>query len=91
MINLDHTNFAESAPNIGDVLVIMTKKSGEKKIMCQVKEIVNGNEVVLLKSKNAFFNWDMYKSGGSWVWRVWNLGRIQLTTSSNSMDSFSDF
>lgn len=93
MVRLDHTNMAELAPKVGDTLVILTKRSGEKKIMCHVKDVINngdGAEVILQKSTNSFFNWELYLNGESWVWRVWNLGQIQLTTSSNSMEKFVD-
>jgi hypothetical protein len=94
MVELNHTNLAELAPKAGDTLVIQTKKSGDKKIMCHVKEVVSegdGVEIILQRSTNSFFSWDIYISGKSWVWRVWNLGQIQMTTSSNSMHKFIDF
>lgn len=94
MIEFNHLNMCESAPKSGDVLAIKTKKSKDKIIMCQVKEVIgkgDGIEIILQKSTNSFFNWSMYNSGESWVWRVWNLGDVQLTTSVSNMNNFSDF
>jgi len=93
MIEFNHLNMAESAPKPGDLLVIKTKKSGDKLITCQVKEVLksgDGTEIVLQKSTNSFFNWKAYWRGESWVHMVWNLGRVQLSTASNSMTKFID-
>ena len=87
--NAEHTN----APSVGDVLVITTRKSGGKKIMCAVKSVclLSGfTEIVLQKSTNSYFIWEMYKKGESWVGSVWNLGQIKLSTASNSLDKFID-
>lgn len=84
MIKLNHTNLCDSLPSVGDVLVIETKKTKPRKILCKVKSVVNGNEIILQKSTNSYFIWDVYMSGGSWVWRVWNLGGIEATTSVNN-------
>lgn len=86
----NHLNLAESIPKRGDVIVITTKKSKNKKILCKVKEVVAGNELVLQKSTNSYFIWDMYISGESWVWRVWNLGDIELTASINNTNQLAD-
>lgn len=94
MIEFSHLNMCESVPKAGDVLAIKTKKSKNKIIMCQVKDVIgkgDGIEIILQKSTNSFFNWSMYNSGESWVWRVWNLGDVQLTTSVSNMNNFSDF
>ena len=94
MVEFNHLNICESLPKVGEVLAIRTKKSKDKIIMCQVKEIVgkgDDSEIILQKSTNSFFNWGMYKNGESWVWRVWNLGSVQLTTSVNNMNNFSEF
>ena len=93
MIEFNHLNMAESAPKSGDLLVIKTNKSGSKLISCQVKEVLKVGddvEIILQKSTNSFFSWKMYRHGESWVHRVWNLGDIQLNTSSNSMTKFID-
>jgi hypothetical protein len=93
MIEFNHLNLADSVPQVGDTLIIRTKKSGSKNISCQVKEVIKSGvdiEIVLQKSTNSFFNWGMYTIGNSWVWRVWNLGKVELTTSSNSMKNFVD-
>ena len=87
---LNELNVTTEVPKIGDMLVIMTKKTKEK-IACKVKGIVNGNEVVLQKSTNSYFIWDMYMRGESWVWRVWNLGDIKTTTSLNNTNQFGEY
>lgn len=78
-------------PKKGDLLIIQTKKSGKKQIACEVKDVVNGNEVVLQKSTNSFFNWDMYLDADSWVTNVLNMGKVELTTSLNNTNRFSDY
>jgi|GEM_PF-3296195 len=72
----------------GDILVITRKIEKEIKLLVEVKEIVNGNEILLSRKNNDYFNFDMYVSGESWVWRVWNVGRIQLTSITNTMYEF---
>ena len=84
-------NKAIEIPKCGDLLVIQTKKSGKKQIACEVKAVVNGNEIVLQKSSNSFFNWDMYLDAESWVTSVLNLGQVQLTTSLNNTNQFSKY
>ena len=84
-MTLSELNFSSEIPKKGDVLVIKTKKSKPRKLLVHVKEVVNGNEVVLQKSTNSFYNHDMYVSGESWVCRVWNLGNVEPTTSVNNM------
>lgn len=86
-----HLNTEHSMPKAGDVLVIETKKRKGKKVLCKVKDVVNGNELILNKSTNSFFNWDMFKLGESWVWRVWNLGDIEITSSTNNTKSIYEF
>lgn len=88
---LSELNTADSPPKKGDLIVIMTKKS-RTKIAAVVKDVVNGNEIILQKSTNSFFIWDMYQSGESWVWRVWNIGSdITPTTSLNNTNQLLDF
>tara|TARA_B100002049_G_C15876306_1_gene289691 strand:+ start:146 stop:436 length:291 start_codon:yes stop_codon:yes gene_type:complete len=82
---------AIKVPRKGDLLIIQTKKSGKLKIACEVKSVVNGNEVVLQKSTNSFFNWDMYLNGESWVTNVLNIGKVQLTTSLNNSSQFAEY
>lgn len=77
-------------PKVNDVLVVETKKSKGKRFLVSVKDVVNGNEVILQKSTNSFYNHDMYYTGESWVKRIWNLGQIELTTSINNMNQFAD-
>jgi len=93
MIELNVLNSEmDSIPKEGDLLVIQTKKSKDKKMLCRVRQIVNGNEVILQKSTNSFFVWDMYLSGQSWISRVWNLGGdITLTTSVNNLNQLLDY
>lgn len=91
MIELNALNSCGSGtPKVNDVLVVETKKSKGKKFLVSVKDVVNGNEVILQKSTNSFYNHDMYYAGESWVKRIWNLGQIELTTSINNMNKFSD-
>ncbi len=84
---------SETIPKKGDVLIITTKKSKGKRLLCQVKEVVNGNELILQKSTNSFFNWDMFLKSESWVTSVNNLGDVQTTSSSNctTMRNFADY
>jgi len=85
-------NFTDSKkPVKGDVLVIETKKSRGKKLLVSVKDVVNGDEIILQKSTNSYFIWNLYESGESWVWRVLNLGQVQLTTSVNNTVQLYDF
>jgi len=72
-------------PKIGDLLIITTKKSDGKRIACTVKDIVCGNEVILQKSTNSFFNFDMFLEGKSWVSSIENIGRVEMTTASNNV------
>lgn len=91
MVELNNTNLCgNEVPKVGDLLVIQTKKSKDEKILASVKDVVNGNEVILQKSTNSFYNHDMYYAGESWVWRIWNLGNVSLTASTNSMKQFAD-
>lgn len=89
---LTELNFLDSEiPKKGDVLVIQTKKSKPERLLVKVKEVVNRNEIILQKSTNSFFIWDLYESGESWVWHVWNLGQVTPTTSVNNMNQLLDF
>lgn len=91
MIELNSMNIVGTkVPKVGDTLIIQTKKSKDKKILVQVKDVTNGNEVIL-SNRNSFYNHGMYYTGESWVWRVWNLGDIQLTSSTNNMVNLIDF
>lgn len=88
MLELSVLNLSSTPPKKDDLLVIETRKSIGKKVAVQAKNIINvgdGIEVIVSTSKNKFFNWDMYMKGESWVWRVWNLGQITLTSSTNNM------
>ena len=92
MIELNALNACSSKiPSVGDVLIIQTKKTPDKKLLVIVKGVVNGNEVILNKSTNSFYNHDMYFHGESWVARVWNLGQLTPTSSVNNFDSLIDF
>lgn len=88
-----HLNIAEVPPKKGDVLVIMTKKSKPEKILVKVKNVIHIDgdvEVILNKSTNSYFLWSMFNKGESWVWRVWNLGDVTLTASTNNTNSLYD-
>ena len=90
-VKLSHLNsIGPTPPSKGDVLVIQTRKSGDKQFLTVVKDVVNGNEVILQKSTNSFYNHDMYYSGASWIKKIWNLGAVELTTSVNNTNQFYD-
>jgi len=88
-----HLNTATKPPKKGDVIVITTKKSKPKKILVKVKDVIHIDgdvEIILNKSTNSYFIWSMFHKGESWVWRVWNLGDITLTASTNNTNSLID-
>jgi hypothetical protein len=90
---LSNLNTADEVPKKGDVLVIRTKKSGDKKIMVMVKDVIKSDgdfEIILNKSTNSYFIWSMFYRGESWVWRVWNLGNVTMTASTNNTNSLID-
>jgi len=90
-VGLSNTNsVSTSPPSKGDVLIIQTRKSGDKKFIVTVKDVVNGNEIILQKSTNSFYNHDMYCAGESWVKNIWNLGDVEPTTSINNTNQFAD-
>ena len=77
--------------NDGDLLVIQ-RKVDKRNIIVQCKKVLkrrSGNEEVLISNvKNDYFVWSMYQNGESWVWRVWNLGDVELTNITNNMNQF---
>ena len=88
-----HLNTAEKPPRKGDAIVIETKRNKGKKVILKVAEVVDcgdGVEVIVSKGQNKYFNWDMYRSGDSWVWRVWNIGEVQFTATTNTMTRLDD-
>ncbi len=92
-VKLNHLNFSDEAPKKGDVLIIQTKKSGRKNILVLVKDVINVDgdfEIILNKRTNSYFIWSMYFKGESWVWRVWNLGDVTITSSTNNTNSLID-
>ena len=92
-VELSWINLTEKPPSIGDTLIIKTKKSKDKKILVIVKDVINIDEsieIILNKSTNSYFIWDMYYKGESWVSRVWNLGDITHTASTNNTASLLD-
>lgn len=92
-VKLDHLNLCGKVPKKGDLLIIRTKKSGDKNILVLVKDIINSDgdfEIILNKSTNSYFIWSMYLDGKSWVWRVWNIGDVTLTASTNNINSLID-
>ena len=93
MIELNHTNYSEFPPKKGDTLIIRTKKSGDKNILVIVKEVIESDgdvEIILNKATNSYFIWSMFYKGESWVWRVWNLGDVTHTASTNNTNSLID-
>ena len=89
-----HLNTAQKPPKKGDAIVIETKRNKGKKVVLKVSEVVVNSdghfEVIISKRKNKYFNWNMYHAGDSWVWRVWNLGEVQFTSTTNTMTSLDD-
>lgn len=86
-------NATIAPPKSGDVLVIATKRNKNEKVIVVAKDVLNhsdGVEVILQKGRNKYFNWNMYLDGSSWVWRVWNLGRIKLTAGLNNTNSLDE-
>jgi len=93
MVELNHTNLCIDPPKKGDTLIIETKKSKGKKILVVVKGVINDDEsieIILNKSTNSYFIWSMYLDGSSWVWRVYNLGVITHTASTNNTERLID-
>lgn len=89
---LTELNFTESKkPVKGDVLVIQTKKTKPEKLLVRVKEVVNGDEIILQKSTNSYFMWHLYESGESWVLRAWNLGQVTPTTSVSNINQLLNY
>jgi hypothetical protein len=90
---LTHLNFANEVPKKGDLLVIVTKKSKNKKIVVMVQNVIKSDvdyEIILNKSTNSYFIWSMFLKGESRVWRVWNLGDVTLTASTNNTNRLID-
>lgn len=89
-----HLNTAQKPPKVGDAIVIETKRNKGSKIVLRVAEVVEMNnghlEIIISKGKNKYFNWNMYHAGESWVWRVWNLGEVQFTATTNTMTRIDD-
>lgn len=91
MIELDAINAEYYIPKAGDVIVIQRKAdSPDRKILCKVLEVYRGSSgpEIILSGKNDYFIWDMYINGESWVWRVWNLGSIEITSITNTFNEF---
>lgn len=90
---LTHLNIAKNPPRKDDIIIIETKRNKGKKVILKVYDIVksgDGTEIIVSKGKNKYFNWGMYWAGDSWVWRVWNLGEIQFTATTNTMTRLDD-
>lgn len=89
---LSHLNTCSDFNEIkkGDLLVIQRKRD-KRRILVQAKELLRNDgqqEVVMSTAKNDYFNFGMYMAGESWVWRVWNLGQVELTNITNNMNEF---
>lgn len=92
-MEFNHLNTAEKPPVAGDVLVIETKRNKGIKVMVHVKEVINNGdspEIIIQKGRNKYFIWDMYRDGTGWVWRVWNLGQVTLTSGLNNQTMIDD-
>ena len=88
-----HLNTAQNPPKVGDAIVIETKRNKGNKIILRVAGVVDygdGKELIISKGRNKYFNWNMYHAGESWVWRVWNLGEVQFTATTNTMTKIDD-
>ncbi|MEL7293822.1 MAG: hypothetical protein AAGJ67_18120 [Pseudomonadota bacterium] len=88
-----HLNTAQKPPKKGDVIVIETKRNKGKKVILKVADVVDcgyGVEVIVSNGQNKYFNWEMFLTGDSWVWRVWNLGEVQFTSITNTMTRIDD-
>lgn len=86
----DHLDSVDSIRNIkkGQLLVI-TRKQDKRRILVKCAGITNENEVLLSKTKNDYFNFDMFMTGDSWVWRVWALpSDIEITSITNNIKEF---
>ena len=93
MISFSHLNTAEKPPKKGDLLVIETKRNKGAKVAVMVKGVVNlgdGVEIIIQTGRNKYFNWEMHRNGTSWVWRVWNLGKVTLTSGLNNQTKIDD-
>lgn len=70
-------------------LLVITRKQCKTRILVKCAGVTNENEVLLSKKKNDYFNFDMYMSGKSWVWRVWALpSDIKITSITNNINEF---
>ena len=86
-VRIDWLTLLDAPPKKGDTLIISTKKSKGKKILVLVKDVIISDddiEIILNKSTNSYFIWSMYWKGESWVSKVWNLGDITHTASTNN-------
>lgn len=94
MIELNSLNTGKiSEIKKGSVLVIQRKcDDPSKKYLVKVREVIGSGdeiEILLSKIKNDYFNWNMYRDGKSWVWRVWVLdGAINITSITNNINEF---
>ena len=87
---LNHMDLILSIKNIkkGQLLVIQ-RKQDDRRILVRCADKTNDNEVLLSKAKNDYFNFDMYMTGDSWVWRVWALpSDIEITAITNNINEF---
>ena len=70
-------------------LLVITRKQDKRRVLVKCAGITNDNEVLLSIQKNDYFNFDMYKSGESWVWRVWALPvDVEITAVTNNSNEF---
>jgi hypothetical protein len=90
---LNHLNLVSDVSTIksGNLLVIQRKKDN-RKIIVKCAYILNRGtgkeEIILSKKNNDYFIWDMYIKGKSWVFKVWNLGDVEITNITNNMNEF---
>lgn len=86
----NHLDGVESIQEIKkDQLLVIQRKRDKRRILVKCAGKTNDNEVLLSKAKNDYFNFDMYKSGDSWVWRVWALPvDVEITAITNNLNEF---
>lgn len=86
----NHLDSTESISQIKkDQIMVIQRKQDKRRILVKCAGITNDNEVLLSKAKNDYFNFDMYMTGESWVWRVWALPTdIEITAITNNVNEF---
>ena len=93
-MNLDVLSACDDVSKIyNEDLLVIQRKYDDRKILVKVAKVLNKNrpgkeEILLGRSKNDYFIWNMYMDGTSWVKRVWRIGQVELTNITNNMNEF---